>query len=115
MHIGIIGSGQLARMQAQAGQKLGHSFAFLAPSEAGAAPVQGLGDIVIAEQDMPTAALYEKLGKPEVITVESEQVDCDLLDALAYIDQIAHTNYNTEAMELLEQDTWEPLDMVSGY
>ncbi len=99
MHIGIIGSGQLARMQAQAGQKLGHSFAFLAPSEAGAAPVQGLGDIVIAEQGMPTATLYEKLGKPEVITVESEQVDCDLLDALA---AFAPVHPNTKALRIFQ-------------
>lgn len=35
----------------------------------------------------------------------------DLLDALAYVDQLAVTNYFTDA----DYDEWEPLDLDSGY
>ncbi|MCW4027562.1 MAG: hypothetical protein NWE76_08780, partial [Candidatus Bathyarchaeota archaeon] len=39
----------------------------------------------------------------------------DLLDALAYIDQIAHTVYNTDVIEIENKSRHEPLDLVSGY
>lgn len=38
----------------------------------------------------------------------------DLLDSLAYIDQLATTVYNLEIFQGLE-DSWEPMDSVSGY
>ena len=39
----------------------------------------------------------------------------DLLDALAYIDQLATTIYDTDLFDRNDLDDWEPMDLVSGY
>ncbi len=40
------------------------------------------------------------------------QVHDDLLDALAYIDQIASTPFDNSDYE---DDEWEPIDVIIGY
>ena len=35
----------------------------------------------------------------------------DLIDSLAYVDQLAMSNYQQD----YEDDDWEPLDVVSGF
>ena len=89
MHVGIIGSGQLARMLAQAGQPLGATFAFAADEGADSSPVSGLGTLVSLADYADAKALYDAMGKPQVITVEKEHVDVPLLEALSAFCRVA--------------------------
>lgn len=89
LHIGIIGSGQLARMLAQAGQPLGATFAFAADPGADNSPVAGLGDLVALADYEDPSALYAAMGKPAVITVEKEHVHTPLLEALTAFCRVA--------------------------
>jgi 5-(carboxyamino)imidazole ribonucleotide synthase len=89
MIIGIIGGGQLARMLAQEGQTLGARFSFLVEPQEDWSPVKGLGEVVVKDPAWDTATLYQKLGRPQVITTEREAVDTDLLQALADFCRVA--------------------------
>lgn len=82
MHIAIVGCGQLARMLALAGWPLGIRFSFLADPGESTECVEGLGTIVVKPDAPDPARLYEALGKPDVITIEKESVDCGLLQHL---------------------------------
>lgn len=84
MRVGIIGSGQLARMLALAGLRLGYDFSFLVDKDSSndTRCIQGLGDIVVYDDSLSTQAVYQRLGAPQVITIEKEQVDIKLLQAL---------------------------------
>ncbi|WP_370978085.1 5-(carboxyamino)imidazole ribonucleotide synthase [Agaribacterium sp. ZY112] len=83
MHIAIIGCGQLARMMALDGWRMGLSFSFLANPGESRVCVDGLGSIVELEQGLDGEALFNALGQPEVVTVEREHVDTVLLASLA--------------------------------
>ena len=83
MHIAIIGSGQLARMLALAGWRLGFSFSFYAEENENTSCVEGLGNIVQSTPHFIGEALYQALGHPDVVTVERESVDLNLLYSLA--------------------------------
>ncbi len=80
MRIGILGAGQLGRMLAQAGERLGHSFVFydLTPGEA----TQGIGTTITGG-----FAEHEKLavfaGQCDVITYEFENIPGDTARFLA--------------------------------
>lgn len=84
MRVGIIGCGQLARMMALAGLPLGLKFSFVADggTNTDLSCVEGLGIIVPWQPGQSIDALYQALGKPNVITVEKEQVDLDLVQQL---------------------------------
>ncbi len=82
MHVAIIGCGQLARMMALAGWPMAVKFSFVADPAENTTCVEGLGDIVHYSTDISAQELYEQLGRPDVITVEREHVDCELLDRL---------------------------------
>ena len=83
MRIAIAGCGQLARMLALAGWAMGHHFSFIADPGEGTDCVGGLGP-VLARDDYPEpAALFEALGRPDVVTVEKEHVSVTLLEGLA--------------------------------
>lgn len=82
MHIAIIGCGQLSRMLALAGIPLGFTFSFVADSREDIRCVEGLGTTVRWRPGESVQRLYQDLGKPERITVEKEQVDISLLNAL---------------------------------
>jgi len=82
MHIAIVGTGQLARMMALAGWRMGFTFAFLAEPGENPLCVEGLGDVVERTPGLSGEALYKALGEPQVVTVERESVDVDLLKAL---------------------------------
>ena len=77
MHVAIVGCGQLARMMALAGWPMGHRFTFLADPGEGFICVEGLGDMWLSWKQISTwgEALYEALGKPDVVTVEREHVN----------------------------------------
>jgi len=82
MRVGVVGCGQLARMMALAGLPLGIKFSFLNDDGASTACVDGLGLIASVTDQSDGEALYEALGKPDVITIEKEQLDVALLDSL---------------------------------
>ncbi|GLP95035.1 5-(carboxyamino)imidazole ribonucleotide synthase [Paraferrimonas sedimenticola] len=82
MHIAIMGCGQLARMMALAGWRLGHRFTFIADPDESTQCIDGLGNVVRLQPGLKGGALFEALGEPQVITVEREHVDVSLLKSL---------------------------------
>lgn len=81
--IAIVGAGQLARMMALAGIPMGFSFSFLCEATDDASPVNHLGHLVQTDYSkFPAEEIYQLLGKPDVITVEKEDLDTELLKAL---------------------------------
>ncbi|PIE20706.1 MAG: 5-(carboxyamino)imidazole ribonucleotide synthase [Neptuniibacter caesariensis] len=82
MHVAIVGCGQLARMMALAGWPMGHRFTFLADPGESFICVEGLGRVVELEPELNGRALYEALGKPDVVTVEREHVNAARLSTL---------------------------------
>ncbi|RRJ84724.1 5-(carboxyamino)imidazole ribonucleotide synthase [Aestuariirhabdus litorea] len=82
MRIAIVGCGQLARMMALAGWPMGVHFTFLANPEENIDCVAGLGEVVRLTEGLSGESLYQALGRPEVVTVEREQVDTALLASL---------------------------------
>ncbi len=83
LKLGIIGSGQLARMMALDSLQMGVQFSFLAEPKEDTRCVQNLGTVVVRDADHDAAALYLDLGHPDVITVEKEHVDISLMRGLA--------------------------------
>jgi 5-(carboxyamino)imidazole ribonucleotide synthase len=93
MRIAVVGCGQLSRMLAIAGIPLGIQFSFV-KDDAGQSNecVEGLGVIQASPAKVSDTNQYDKkeieqlykdLGQPDCITVEKEQVDLELLIALA--------------------------------
>lgn len=82
MHIAIFGCGQLARMTAQAGIRLGLNFSFIADEGEDIRCVENLGRVVSHIAGMSAADLFTALDRPQVITVEKEMVDTRLLTKL---------------------------------
>jgi 5-(carboxyamino)imidazole ribonucleotide synthase len=93
MRIAIVGCGQLSRMMAIAGLPLGIKFSFIHDDKSQKRDcVQGLGIIEYSPDKIKNtnsystkaiAQLYQDLGQPDCISVEKEQVDLVLLQALA--------------------------------
>lgn len=79
MHIAIVGCGQLSRMMALAGIPMGLKFSFIADAEEDTRCVSGMGDIVRWQSGDSSAALYQALCQPDVLTAEKEQLDATLL------------------------------------
>jgi len=86
--VAIVGCGQLARMMALAGLPLGISFSFVAQAEESTSAVAGLGAVCEWVPGMESAALYAALGRPDVVTVEKEQVDTGMLRGLESFCQV---------------------------
>ncbi|PKG37469.1 5-(carboxyamino)imidazole ribonucleotide synthase [Psychromonas sp. Urea-02u-13] len=87
MRIAILGCGQLSRMLALAGIPLGIKFSFLNDTNDQITDcVNGLGRVVALpenwQEKQAISDLYDALGKPDCITVEKEQVDVKILQAL---------------------------------
>lgn len=82
MRVAIVGCGQLARMMAQVAPKLGIEVVFLAEPGENTDCVTGLGAVVERDPEATPEALFEALGRPQVLTVEREQVDVTLLNTL---------------------------------
>lgn len=91
MRIAIVGCGQLSRMLALAGLPLGIQFSFIQDDVKQSKDcVEGLGIIqaspiksINGYDPQDIEQLYQDLGKPDSITVEKEQVDLALLQALS--------------------------------
>ncbi|WP_096086755.1 5-(carboxyamino)imidazole ribonucleotide synthase [Agaribacterium haliotis] len=97
MHVAIVGCGQLARMLALAGWRVGMRFSFIADPGENSACVDGLGSVVELTPGLRGEALYDALGKPEVVTVEREHVDTALLRSLQPFCQV-HPNPDAVAV-----------------
>lgn len=84
MKIGIVGGGQLARMLALAGVRLGYEFSFLLDARdcRETRCIEGLGKTVVLEDGCSWRSIYDQLGCPDVITVEKEQIDVAVLQGL---------------------------------
>lgn len=83
MRIGIVGSGQLARMMAFAGKPMGIEFSFIAAEGEGTVCVDGLGKVARWRSSENVSELFVELGEPDCITVEKEQLDSGILKAFA--------------------------------
>jgi 5-(carboxyamino)imidazole ribonucleotide synthase len=83
MRIGIVGSGQLARMMAFAGRPMGIDFSFVAAEGEDTVCVDGLGKLGLWRGTETVSELYTQLGEPDCITVEKEQLDSNILKAFA--------------------------------
>jgi 5-(carboxyamino)imidazole ribonucleotide synthase len=78
-----MGCGQLARMMALAGKNMGIRFSLVALGDESPECVEGLGAIVSWQQeDLDAQALYDAMGRPDVVTVERENISVELLRAL---------------------------------
>lgn len=96
--VAIVGSGQLARMMALAGISMGYNFAFLCTEQDDTSAVQGLGHLVQTDYGKLSAnEIYLLLGKPNVITVEKEDLDVELLRAL---NELCPVYPNPDAVEI---------------
>jgi 5-(carboxyamino)imidazole ribonucleotide synthase len=82
-HVAIIGCGQLARMLALAGWRMGIRFSFVACHEEETHCINGLGNIVRWRGSRTASDLYRALGNPDAITVERESVCTELLQGLS--------------------------------
>src|SRR5690606_23171764 len=95
IRIAVIGGGQLARMMALDGLRLGIQFSFLVEPDESTQCVDGLGEKVVwdlgellnsnVENNNDESAfreLFEALGRPQVVTVEKEAVPVDVLRGL---------------------------------
>lgn len=85
MRVAIVGGGQLARMLALAGLRLGMQFSFLLDGKdrRETACIEGLGKQVLLEHPADWQAVFEALGTPDLITVEKEQIDLAVLQGLS--------------------------------
>jgi 5-(carboxyamino)imidazole ribonucleotide synthase len=99
MRVAVIGGGQLARMMALDGLRLGIQFSFLVEPDESTQCVDGLGEKIVWDLgellNEPSEAafreLFNALGRPTVITVEKEAVPVDLLGGLANLTEV-HPN-----------------------
>lgn len=87
MGLAIVGTGQLARMLAEAAQPLKLDVSFLALENDSTESIDDLDGTVVRLTQEPTAEacqdIFDALGKPDVITVEKESVPVELLTNLA--------------------------------
>ncbi|WP_196139775.1 5-(carboxyamino)imidazole ribonucleotide synthase [Aliikangiella sp. G2MR2-5] len=83
MHVAILGCGQLARLMAEAGEKLDIRFTFVSIENESSDCVNHLGKVVHWHKGMSGEALLQVIGNPDVITVERESIDTRLLFELS--------------------------------
>lgn len=94
--IGLLGGGQLGRMLAHAGNRLGYRFVTLDPTED--SPCGQTADQIIAGYDDPEAA-RELAKRSDVITYEFENVDAGvaaMLESESYVPQGSALLYTTQ-------------------
>jgi len=82
MKIAIVGCGQLGRMLAEAAISLGHKLSFLADIGEQTRCVEEYGKVVRYVPGSSVGNIYDMLGRPDVVTIEKENVSVALLKAL---------------------------------
>lgn len=111
MRVAIVGCGQLAQMMAKAGAKLDVDFAFLALPGEETGCVEGLGDVVVVDPTTQSPEeIFNALGKPDVVTVEREQLDVQILRSLQPFcavhpnpDAVAYTQHRVSERNALQK------------
>ena len=88
MRIAVLGTGQLARMMALDGIAMGVEFSFLKTEGEDSRCVDHLGLVVTAQLGASIGALYEQLGRPDVVTTEKEGVDVDFYGQFSRFAQV---------------------------
>lgn len=96
MRIAVVGGGQLARMMALDGLRLGIQFSFLVEPDESTQCVDGLGEKIVwdlgellnNDDEASYRELFEALGRPQVITVEKEAVPVEILRGLTSFAQV---------------------------
>ncbi len=101
MKIGILGGGQLGRMLALAGHRLGFRFRFFEPAEN--PPVAHLGEVVCADYS-DTRALERFVDGLDVVTYEFENVP---VDAARWIAERVPVHPDPAALELAQDRSVE--------
>ncbi|XID90512.1 5-(carboxyamino)imidazole ribonucleotide synthase [Paenibacillaceae bacterium WGS1546] len=94
--IGVLGGGQLGRMLAHAGQRLGYRFVALDPTPD--SPCGQVADQIVAAYD-DRAAARELAARADVITYEFENVDAgvaEMLERESYVPQGSDLLYTTQ-------------------
>lgn len=94
--IGVLGGGQLGRMLAHAGNRLGYKFVTLDPTQD--SPCGQTAAQIVAKYDDREAA-KELAARADVITYEFENVDADvaaMLEAESYVPQGSQLLYTTQ-------------------
>ncbi len=91
MRVAIFGTGQLARMLAQAAAALNVSYCFIRSNNESIEAVDGMGDIICVDDYTSAEDLYTALGNPDVVTVEKEDVPVPLLQQLQIFSSV-HPN-----------------------
>lgn len=95
MYIIIIGCGQLSRMLALAGIKMGFKFSFIAEHGEDTVCIDGLGNVFLRDQGQTIETLLGDTERPDVITFEREHTDLSMLDN---IDDKCQVSPNRESM-----------------
>jgi len=118
MRIAVVGGGQLARMMALDGLRLGIQFSFLVEADESTQCVDGLGEKIVWDlgellNDGSEAAfreLFNALGRPQIVTVEKEAVPVDLLrglESFAHVhpcpDAVYQTQHRAREKQLLSR------------
>ena len=107
MKIAVVGTGQLARMLAQAARDLQMQVCFLRTMGESTESVDGLGDIFMLQSDASAGQVFELLGRPDVITVEKEDVDIALLKSLQqYCDVFPNPDFVGVTKNRLREKCW---------
>lgn len=96
IRIAVIGGGQLARMMALDGLRLGIQFSFLVEPDESTQCIDGLGEKVVWDlggllnnpDESAFRELFEALGRPQVVTVEKEAVPVGILRGLLPLTQV---------------------------
>lgn len=96
MRIAVVGGGQLARMMALDGLRLGIQFSFLVEPDESTQCVDGLGEKVVwdlgellnTNEEAAFRELFDALGRPQVVTVEKEAVPVEILRGLTSFTQV---------------------------
>ncbi|RBP51714.1 5-(carboxyamino)imidazole ribonucleotide synthase [Arenicella xantha] len=83
MSVVILGSGQLAKMLAEAGTKLNLPSVFVITPEISTDPVAGLGEVLRHESSADAATLLAELDSVDAVTVETENTSSELLALLS--------------------------------
>ncbi|GGZ96442.1 N5-carboxyaminoimidazole ribonucleotide synthase [Arenicella chitinivorans] len=83
MSVVILGSGQLAKMLAEAGNEIGISSTFVVKHGVSADPVGGLGEVHRHDSDDQAQACLDSLPNVTAVTVETENTASSLLSLLS--------------------------------
>lgn len=83
MSVVILGSGQLAKMLAEAGNEIGISSTFVVKNGVSADPIAGLGELRRHDSDEEAKACLDSLPDVAAVTVETENTASSLLSLLS--------------------------------